>query len=524
MHDQPICWGMRYHPHARRGGILKSLLLVIAGIVLLLILVLGIEFYLGATAKPTITENYTERIHDARLERQRAASGPGLNQHPVFEEHMVFIRSVSERQAEEWRNATGDYDDPWDMPSLDLIYTVPDKGTLEQFARARQRALVGLEFWREQGVFERSAELATLERLARPPQEGPLLDILLPHLGDARALARAQAARIHVAAERGDVEEWLTAIEETFVIARQVGGMGFLLDYLVGIAMQSLGRAVLMDTLLKHGVNDEATLDRIQAMIERELVDGAIPLERILNNERAFVEDIIQRSFTDNGNGNGRFMPLEFSRLMDEVVSTSGSMITPFGDNVFSNMHGRLFFDRREATDWTDAKWALYIRSANATGSEAPEADRASEATLGNQDWRNPIASVIGQYTRTSFTSRVDQIQTQGLLVLLAIERYRLRNGGVIPQSLKDLGDLIPEHLHTDPFTGQPWDYQPTARTLDVNEEPLREGALAWPYTLRSRGLPGMAPDRPSERNSHAYYGVLITKPIQGPLFDEPWE
>ena len=514
---------MRYLPHTRRGGILKSLLLVIAGIVLLLLLVLGFEFYLGATAKPTIPVNYTQRIHDARLERQRAANGPGLNQHPLFEEHMVFIRSVNEQAVERWIDASSDPADPWAPPSFDLMYTVPEKGTREQFAAAQRLVREGLEFWRDQGVFARSAELATLERLARPPFDGPVFQWLLPHLGAARMLARAQAARAHVAAERGDADDWLTAIEEMFVIARHIEGMGALIDYLVGVAIRSLARTALLETMLKHGLHDASTLDRIEAVVHRELINSAVPMERVLNNERAFVDDIIQRSFTDNGNGNGRFIPLAFSRLMGEQVFGSGSMMLPLGDNAASNIHGRLFFDRREATEWADAQWALYIESAAAQGADAVALDRKSESAAIEQDWRNPITSVISNYTRTIMTSRVDRIQTQGLLVLLAIERYRLQHGDALPQTLDDLGDLLPEQLRTDPFIGQPWDYQPTPRTLDASEQPLREGALAWPYTLGSRGLRGMEPDRPSERNNHAYYGVLITQPIQGSKYDKPW-
>jgi len=499
------------------------MLLVLAFVVLIVIVILGIEFYLGATAKPTISENYTERIHDARLERQRATSGPGLNQFPVFESHMVFIRELNDRQNEQWRNAAGNHDDPWDLPSLDLIYAVPDKGTPEQFAHAQRRAREGLEAWRREGVFERTAELANLRRLARPPHEGPVIHMLLPNLGATRMLARAQAARAHLAAERGDTEEWLTAIEEICVLGRQIGDMGFLIDYLVGIAVQSLGRATLLQTMLKHGVPDEATLVHLKAMVERELIEGATPVARVLNNERAFVDDIIQRTYTDSGDGNGRFIPREYSKILEDNAATGGTVLAPFGDNAFSNIHGRLFFDRREANEWADAQWALYLRSANAPGAEAVEADRESEAALEDLNWRNPLAPVAGAYTRTSFTSRVDRIQAHGLLVLLAIEQYRLGHEGQVPNALDELGDLLPERLRTDPFTEQPWDYQPTPRTLDVDEKPLREGALAWPYTLRSRGLPGMEPNRPSDRNSHAYYGVLITVPIQGPDYDEPW-
>jgi hypothetical protein len=104
--------------------------------------------------------------------------------------------------------------------------------------------------------------------------------------------------------------------------------------------------------------------------------------------------------------------------------------------------------------------------------------------------------------------------------VLLAIERHRLRHGA-IPQTLEALGDLLPESLRTDPFTGQPWDYQPTPMTTRANGEPLEPNDTVWPYTLASRPLPGTTPQRPSEHDP--YEGILITTPVEGNSLDEPY-
>lgn len=509
---------------SRRGGVLKPALIALAIVLGLLLLIVGFEFYRGATAKPTIATNFSRLLHDRTMDRHRAAYGPGNNRYPAYEAAMLEVSQANEWLGQQTAALANDPDNPWDYVSHDLLYTVPDEGTPEQFEAAQQQAGAALDEWERRGIFDRSAELAALQHLARPPSEDPMFDILLPHLGTARALARAQAARARLAAQAGDIETLAIAIEETLTLGRQIADLGLLIDYLVGVAIQALGRSMVLDNLLLYPVADDAWLARMDAIVEREMVDRAPPMSQILDNERLFSADFVQRVYTDDGRGNGRFIPLRFAELMGMDPTGASTTITPFGATKFSNIHARLFLDRARAMDWINGSYDLLTEASHAQGVDVLTADQRVRDYYTAADWRNPMATNLTNMTGILSAERTQRIQAAGLRVVLAIERYRLRHG-LVPQSLDELGDLLPEHLQSDPYTGQPWDYAPTPVTTDFDDDPLPPASHAWPYTLKSRAVP----DHGDHTNRHrpgreANCGVLITVPIEGPQFDEPAE
>lgn len=510
------------HCSRHRGGILKKLLATIAILVVLVLSVVGYEFYLGATATPTIATNYTEQIHDQTLERHRARSGPGLNQYPAYESVMIEVVAANDWLRQESANLPDDPDNPWVYIDLSTIYYVPDEGTPEQHAEAVRLATDALAEWERRGIFEGAAEISELERVARPPTEEPMANFPMGYLGTSRALSRALAARARLAAQRGDHDQRLLAIEHMLALGRHAADLGYLIDLLVGAAIQSVGRTALLENQLLYPVGDDQWLQRADAIVQRELVELAPSLGIALDNERLYVADMLQRCYTDNGRGNGRFIPLLFAEIIGEDPEGAATSLTPFGDTKLSNIHGRLFLDRKQANEWLDGAWDLHRAAAVAKGMDALEADRRAAEYYQSADWRNPLAMNLATFGRVGTADRTRHVQAAGTRVLLAIERYRLANGGDAPQSLDDLGDLLPGSLRTDPFTGQPWDYSPTPLTVDPYGDPLLPGHHAWPYTLRSRGLPGEEAEYTYENSHHAHYGVLITVPIDGPQYDEP--
>lgn len=524
--------GMPHAQHLRRGSIFKKLLITLAVVLGLGIILVALEAFAGATARPTIANDYGRQLHDLVLEQQRARLGPeaadGLNQRPAFVSVMQAVREANEWLREHADELTEQdegredaYDDPWRYLSLDIIYAVPDEGTPEQFERGRQRAIDALQEWERRGVFDRSAELVDMHLVARAPGEGPMVDFLLPYLGVGRQLARAQAARARLAAEAGDLDTLYSALEETYVLGRQIAGQGLLIDWLVGAALHGLGRRMLLDNLLLYPVDDEAWLERVDAMIQREAIDRYPPIGDSLRGERLFAADFTQRCYTDNGKGNGRFIPVLYAKQIGQDPPDAGTLLTPFGDSRFSNMHGRLFLDRRELDAWIDRAHELAHASAEATGANAIAADNAFRAHVtSGDDWRNPASNFIPSFRRTIVTARGMRIEAAGTRVVLAIERYRLRNGGAIPRALDQLGDLLPDDLRADPFTAEPWDYQPTPVAETDDGDPLLPGAHAWPFTLESKPLAG---GQSSSSYRHAHNGLLITEPIQGPQYYEPF-
>lgn len=92
------------------------------------------------------------------------------------------------------------------------------------------------------------------------------------------------------------------------------------------------------------------------------------------------------------------------------------------------------------------------------------------------------MSYLLGANDRVISEDRVRRITLAGARVVLAIERYRLAHGQP-PETLDELGDLLPDGLGVDPVTEQPWDY----------------GRTDSSYTLVSRELPGYEADQQLE-------------------------
>jgi hypothetical protein len=496
----------------RRGGVLKKLLVTLAILIGVVVLLVGYEAVLAVTSKPAITHNYSQEIHDRGLERQRAHFGDGLNQYPRFEEHMGEVYAANDWLKAQSDALPRDHDNPWPLIDFGIIRGTSEDPYREEgdnipayYAQAKQRAIDALDHWRDIGIFDRAADIATIERIAIPPVDGWIIEMLLPHLGASRQLARAQAARMRLAAQAGDHEQVQTAFEENLALARLTADQGFLICWLVGVAISDLSLSELADGLVLHPPTDERWLLDADAAIEREQMGLFPSLQLALENERLAVADIVQRVYTDSG------------RLMPQKIA--GHAI--FGDSPLSNITARAYYDRQETDAWLDRAYELSIAAANAKGPDAAAADERAERFLDDIAWNNVVGDNFMIAThRSARTGRARQIRAAGTRVLLAIERHRLRHGA-IPQTLEALGDLLPESLRTDPFTGQPWDYQPTPMTTRANGEPLEPNDTVWPYTLASRPLPGTTPQRPSEHDP--YEGILITTPVEGNSLDEPY-
>ncbi len=501
----------------RRGGVLKKFLLTLAIIFAVAIVLVGYEAFLAITSKPAITQNYSQQIHDQSLERQRAHFGEGLNQYPRFEEHMREVYAAWEWLKEQDDALPKDHDNPWPVIDFSIIRGASEDPYREEgddipmyYAQARQRAIDALTHWRDIGIFDRAAEVATLQRVAIPPEDGPILEMLLPYLGASRQLARAQAARMRLAAEAGDRAQVQTAFEESLALARLTADQGFLICWLVGVTIGDVSLSELADGLVLHPPQDEAGekwLLAADAAIEREQFGLFPPLQHALEVERLAVADLVQRVHT----GSGRLMPQKIARH------------AIFGDSPLSNITARAYYDRQETDAWLDRAYELSIAAANATGPDAVAADERAERFIDDLEWNNVIGENFMIAThRSTRLERSRRIKAAGTRVVIAVERYRLGNDGAIPQTLGDLGDLLPDALRTDPFTGQPWDYQPTPMTTRAGGEPLEPNDTVWPYTLASRPLPGTTPpEGPSEHDP--YEGILITTPVEGNSLDEPY-
>jgi hypothetical protein len=136
-----------------------------------------------------------------------------------------------------------------------------------------------------------------------PPEEKPrrldTLSSLYPfHMGAGRSLSKANAARLHVAAERRDVAAFVAAFEQGLALARVYVHEPSLMGRLVGISMMQLAAERAQDAL-RGGWSDSALLDGLDSAMRRQLVWPSVRL--VAEGARLEMFDVCRGAFDSRG-------------------------------------------------------------------------------------------------------------------------------------------------------------------------------------------------------------------------------
>lgn len=321
-----------------------------------------------------------------------------------------------------------------------------------------------------------------------------------------RELARVQATRLHTAADRGDHADRFAAFAELIAAHQTVVWLGGIIAWLSAEASIRGTCEHLLKAHLRHPITDAAWLVDADAVLARHAQERWLPADAWVAAIHEEHLDHIQRTYTDDGTGDGKFLPDEYNKMFH------------FFENALADYNGP-FATRREATAWLAQHVDLLGRLTNTTGRNYLDAEAAMLASAEAAGSRVPSAIDIG-YSRMMHVLRKFEIHVAGTRVVLAIEQYRLANGGAVPAELDELGELLPASLRNDPLSGEPWVYHPHPTSITEYGRNLLPGAKAWPYQLWSRALPGI--EQATEWSSDPKGGVLITLPLQGPQYDTP--
>jgi hypothetical protein len=270
----------------------------------------------------------------------------------------------------------------------------------------------------------------TMERLARYKQ-----------------VVRALNDRIDYQARQGVIRE---AVDDSLVIlrfGRHLEGKGLLIDQLVGIAIEALGRSAMFDILEKRDVSLEV-LSRVQDELGSTLNEDRRIID--LEGEKVFWYDNIQRTFTDDGHGGGHV-------LRHGLPFAAGDWR--------SNLSNILRFDypdRREAIAMVDA----YFSQAQETLYTPPNKNEPSpegDERAGTPKLNLLLSVAVPAYERLAQLAWRAKTGEAALATTLAILRYRAEKGSY-PARLEDLvqaGFLA--RLPEDPFGKGPLTYSKTA-------------------------------------------------------------
>ena len=296
--------------------------------------------------------------------------------------------------------------------------------------------------------------------------QGEVIGATMKFLSDYKELARALDWQIGYKVYKGDIE---SAIDDWFVLnkfASLMQGKGFLIEQLVGTSIDALSNYKIYAMLQKSEFSNEQMLE-IQKYIEANNT-AAMNFEA----EKAIMYDYIQRSFTDDGEGNGR--PL--IRGLPLAVNNWKSGL--WGFFTFS------YPDRRAVTCEMENYYDSLQRIPEKTPYQTYKKDTKPQSwdpLKSNSLLLNISAPAFEKISQINWRSRVSRT---ALVTVLAIKRYQ-KDNGALPESLAEVVDKgYLKTLPLDPYSDGQLIYKKTegdfilysvgSNMVDDNEQVFR--------------------------------------------------
>jgi hypothetical protein len=300
----------------------------------------------------------------------------------------------------------------------------------------------------------------------------PMFELLLPHLSNLRGAARILAVDMLAAAEEGDGERATRDAEAAMALAVHAQEGRLLVGDLVGGAIRRMALQRMTAMLeWKPGLFSDAQLARMQAAAM------GVPdaLQHVnLDTERICFEDVVQRMYTDDGNGDGLFRPTasqlgalgvlngpqavrpDDSRGMDDrLVSAASHVIAPAAAMYVAG--------RREMLERYETMISRYEQDASLPLRDMEHAKGViSDAELGTMMMHPSerirwylVAYMTPALGQLSHAFAIDRAQCLATATAFAAERYRRAHGAWPMDAASLVPDFMPR-VPEDPWSGKP--------------------------------------------------------------------
>ncbi|MEO0512786.1 MAG: hypothetical protein AAF108_07810 [Planctomycetota bacterium] len=410
---------------------------------------------------------------------------------------------------------------------------------LEDLRRASRRPVLGFVYSTRARPYEGKGRMPIEHRydllppLEDPTQQEPAISILLPHLGPLRGCARFLALHALLAADDGDRDTVVRDLDAMLGLTAHARNEPFLIGYLVGVAIEGVAIDTVSRVLARHP--DLLSTEDLATLAHRLAAAGSANPSMSLHSERYFMDDILQRGFTDDGRGGGR-VTQHARHLLGGIGPGKPDHAGPLADP----MAHLLYYSVSPATGLVTAdrraiarRYNAYLDRALAASHESPDVmvDRVREAGAIVDDlgrigsvryWPlGMMAPAMGRAIDVEFQSRTRRAACLAVLALHAYEREHQRFPGSLDELVPDLLPAVPE----DPFNpGQPLrytltDHGPTLYSVgadgdDDQATPAHaKSGRRWPRRLFEQGLFHRYPEpKPNVRD-----GDVVLFPIDGP-------
>ena len=284
--------------------------------------------------------------------------------------------------------------------------------------------------------------------------------IMLPHIQQFHRAARVLHVDTRYAMQQGDHDRAIQNVETIFGLGRQAANNPVFVCVRVGAAVQGNGMSLieeLMDEHLETLSNEE--LKRLQEMVAD--VDFSSTFKN-QSAEKDFVLDLIQRIYSDDGNGDGRMtaVGMEVQNVCSKWVWTPGSDDDNswFDKPVVRSLAGpvNLFTapSRKEMESLVDEAFEQLEKDSQLTMWQWLESDFDLDAFLKEKDESGFLFGVIGARGTGQFRE-VKIARQDAVLLALALHRFK-RSEGEWPTKLDQLKDKWIDRTPIDRLNGKP--------------------------------------------------------------------
>jgi len=436
------------------------------------ILILCFILYVGwfLTGRPVITTDYLAQLN----QMVRPAADESLNAAPLYEQavkrYEKSSNEISELLGTKYNEATPEQKKliaKW-LDDNEEIFDLVITGTQKPY------------YWRRYETGQNTSRM---------------MAVLVPNLSEFRSLVRLFAWRARLRAEQARYEDAFSDMKSCYRLGQHIKGDNtFLIEQLVGIAIEALATQTLRDILSRYEI-DSIALTALQKDLEQIITgeDFAISFKA----EKLSMYDEIQRSFTD-GPGGGHIIPSHIAVLLSEVQIVAGlsasigggplrerpkpgwlskriSDIKDVVDDVIDGTMGIfnwakkgghiLFFHpnkqqtfkmTQEFYDYWDK---LKLKSPAQLNAEDTNFEEQSLEIIKGNILLEFLTPALSRMNETSWLSRTN---VQSLIAILSLLRYRL-DKGAYPDDLNELvtaGYL--KELPMDLYSDKPLVYKKT--------------------------------------------------------------
>lgn len=419
---------------------------------MILYAIFAVEFLFG---RPSLRVNYVDAINERVVKTL-----PDQRGWPFYRQAILAYRPPT-RDPEEDQNFRELLDaSPSSADWPRLVNWINDHRRTVEFLH-QGAAMPALGYVHGPGKSTDDPELFGDVRSPKFP-ESSIISLVMPSLGPLHELAMILTAEARIARQERDAQRLIPALESMVHLGRQIReNDSILVTSVFGVMISSAALLEIQATLAEAPeLLSDASLARLAHLLAGPQVAGDLFSLRV---ERIMMADTVQRTFTDDGNGDGQLTlaglrlfpqitsPGQISFSMREIQLGIGAAAPLIGDS-----RRQIVEDYSRLYNLAETNLRLPVREADWT--EYDEQVRQWQ-TIGLMQVRTLFGALLPSYLRLHANAETYLGLRDGTLIGLALETWRRAHGGY-PESLSSLSpDLLPR-MPVDRISGGALEYR----------------------------------------------------------------